>query len=500
MLYLNEEKNEEWVKALVYGKSGTGKTTLGCTAPKPVFLLSERQGWDSIRKASRALRIPTPPTFLLQTSKDLNDAVRALNSARPMETLVKILVWNEEERTAAAEQRKPDKDKAARTAEKMIAALPYLDPLTIVPDSITDMFRLESDAIDEISPPKVGKDGLPVKAERYWSALRERCERLVRRFRDLPFHVLYLALLDDRTVGEDDQKTRQVGPDAPMRALPGAIMQCTNMVGIMSVNVKLQAPTKENREPQAMIRHWVRFTGPDWMMTKPNRPLRDVEVPNFSAWIHTLKTVDPATVLDLGQGVPTESELSFDKESPPATPESDEPDQPAEESETEEVAPADPEPADPVPTAPVDPEPAPTPAHVPPGDAPSAEAPAPDATPPEQPSTPPAEPTPKEPTPKPKDSPQVSLKKLGESMKTEIVRCTNQNELAAVWVNHVDQIEALREKAPKAIARLEEITRDRCTEIIRAAAEKYGDDLGVTAQDLLDRVLHEYQGRTQGSR
>lgn len=460
MLFLNETKNEEWVKCLVYGKSGTGKTTLGCTAPKPVFLLSERQGWDSIRKAAKALRVPTPPTFLIQTSKDLNDAVRALNSKDPLETLVKILVWNDEERTAIAEGRKPDKDKASRLADAMIKALPYTHPETIVPDSITDMFRLESDAIDEISPPKVGKDGLPVKAERYWSALRERCERLVRRFRDLPFHVLYLALLDDRTVGEDDQKTRQVGPDAPMRALPGAVMQCTNMVGIMSVSLKLVAPTKENRDPQAVIKHWVRFTGPDWMMTKPNRPLRDVEVPNFSAWIHTLRTVDPATVLDLGQGMPTENELSFEVGTPPATPESDEP-----------VATQD----EPVETAPPDPDPTPQQSE------------------PEQQQQP--EPVPaKQPEPE-SAKPKVSLKELGESMKSALAKCGTHNELAQVWFEHLDQIETLRSSSPKALARLQEITKAQCQLIIDQATKKYGDDLGVTADDLLERTLHEYDAR-----
>lgn len=465
MLFLNETKNEEWVKALVYGKSGTGKTTLGCTAPKPVFLLSERQGWDSIRKASRALRMAPPPTFLIQSSKDLNDAVRALNSKDPLETLVKILVWNDEERTAQAEGRKPDKDKAAKTADAMIKALPYTIPETIVPDSITDMFRLESDAIDEISPPRMGKDGLPVKAERYWSSLRERCERLVRRFRDLPFHVLYLALLDDRTVGEDDQKTRSVGPDAPMRALPGAIMQCTNMVGIMSVSQKLVAPTKENREPQAVIKHWVRFTGPDWMMTKPNRPLRDVEVPNFSAWLHTLRTVDPSTVLDLGQGIPTENELAFELGGAPAGNE--------ESGEPAAVSEEAPEPA---------PEPTPEPTEPEP----------------EQESVPPAPAQEPAPAPKP-ETPQVSLKKLGESMKAALAKCSTHNELAQVWVDHVDQIEGLRSKAPKAIERLKELTREQADSIIKSATEKFGDDLGVTADDLLERALVEYDGRTKAA-
>jgi len=448
MLFLNNEPDEDFVNMLVYGRSGTGKTTLGCTAPKPLFLLSERQGWDSIRKASKALGQKPPPTFLLQHNRDLQDAIRALNSDHPIQTLVKALVWNDEQREAKKENREPDPEIAKERADETIAGLPYTDVKTIVLDSITDFFRLVSEEIDEQAPPKLGKDGLPVKADRYWATLRERCERTVRRFRDVPFHVLYLALLDDRTVGDDDQKTRQVGPDCPMRALPSAIMACTNMVGIMSVQVKLQ-PKKDGEQQDALVRHWVRFAGPDWMMTKPNRPLRDIEVPNVSVWLHTLKTKDPGDVLDLGQGMVTEAELSMD--APPETAETAETADDEDQSDQADAQDASNEDSDPESTeeAQSDTEP-----------------------------------------PRPSNG-----RELLAAIKRGLQGCGTHGEIAELWLEYSDLVERCRDRAPKTFEGMVAATTSRCSEILDEVAERTGNDPGITADDLYDRAMAEYEER-----
>lgn len=305
MLLMNQEPGSDKVNILVYGRSGTGKTTLGVTAPKPVIFASERQAWDAIQDAARRLGIPTPPTFFIAHKRDLVEAVRALYAKDPMTVLVRTLATNAEKRAAKAEKRDVDDGAIEQTIEATMEALPYTDFETVVLDSITDYFRLIAEDIDEQAPPKIGKDGLPSKAERYFQVLRDRSERMIRQFRDAPFNVLYLALLDDRTVGEDDQKTRQVGPDCPMRALPGALMASVNMVGIASVQLKMR------KEQDALLKHWVRFAAPDWMMTKPKRPLRDVEVPNVSDWLRRLREPGKVEPLDLGQGIPTEAELEL---------------------------------------------------------------------------------------------------------------------------------------------------------------------------------------------
>jgi hypothetical protein len=305
MLLMNQEADSDKVNILVYGRSGTGKTTLGVTAPKPIIFASERQAWDAIQDAARRMGIDTPPTFFISTKHDLVSAVRALYAKNPMEVLVRTLTTNAEKRAARQEKREVNQEQIEADIADTLAAMPYTNFETVVLDSITDYFRLIAEDIDEQAPPKIGKDGLPSKAERYWQVLRERSERMIRQFRDTPFNVLYLALLDDRMVGEDDQKTRQVGPDCPMRALPNALMASVNMVGIASVQLKMR------KEQDALLKHWVRFAAPDWMMTKPKRPLRDVEVPNVSDWVKRLREPGKVEPLDLGQGIPTEAELEL---------------------------------------------------------------------------------------------------------------------------------------------------------------------------------------------
>jgi hypothetical protein len=154
-------------------------------------------------------------------------------------------------------------------------------PLTVVLDSVTDACELVSEEIRTQSPPKVGKDGLPVDSERYWNVLKDRACKLIRAFRDLPMNVLYLCLLDDRTTGEDDNKVRWVGPQMPMRALPGAIQAAVNVVG-----VTFRKRVKDGTE------YGIRTTGPDFMQLKPFPPLRDSEVTDFSSWCARINGVD----------------------------------------------------------------------------------------------------------------------------------------------------------------------------------------------------------------
>jgi len=271
-MLLNDTPEEAYTKLTLYGKSGSGKTTLGVTAPDPFILLSERQGFKSVKDAARRLGNPLPPTVWVQTLDDLRHILFALQSdaEAPIATALKRTLGTSDE------------------VAKMIASLPYQKPKTIVLDSMTEMFLLVSDDIDRISGKKVGRDGLETKAERYWGVLRERSEKLIRAFRDLPYHVLFLALLDDRTIGEGDQMARVVAPAAPMKALPMALAAAVNAVGIVGV---AQEPKKDAETGEIIydLRRWVRFAGPDWMMTKPLRPLADVEVPDVTSWIRRIE-------------------------------------------------------------------------------------------------------------------------------------------------------------------------------------------------------------------
>jgi hypothetical protein len=287
---LNDTIDENYLKVLTYGRSGTGKTTLGVTAPQPLILLSERQGYRAVKDAAKRLGVPVPPTIWIETLEDLRVAVSTLQSdlEHPIPTIMRRLL--------------------GEGAASAIESLPYARPRTVVFDSMSDIFRLISEDIERTAGRKLGKDGLEAKPERYWGVLRDRGEKLIRATRDLPYHVLYLALLDDRTIGEGEEQSRVVGPECPMRALPTALVAATNMTGIASI--KERAVKDEAGKVTYEYQHFVRFAGPSWMATKPLRPLGDVEPPHFGAWLERVADADgkAAPPLDLGGYEPAADE------------------------------------------------------------------------------------------------------------------------------------------------------------------------------------------------
>lgn len=274
-MYLNTEQDGLYYKFVIYGDNGTGKTTMGVSSPEPVVLLSERQGWTHVVKAAAMLGKPVPPTFWIEDREQLLKAVMILKTQPDAcEALCDEFISDP---TAAA---------------KAIEALPYKHPQTVVIDSATEMFQLISDDLDKTAPPKTAKDGLPERAMRYWSTLKDRSNGFIRAVRDLPFHVVMLALKEDKETGEGDEKSRVVAPMAPMRAIGPMLGAAANAVGIAEVKRK---PPKKDQE---MGMQWqVRFAAPSFMLTKPLRPLKDVESPDISDWIVRLEAGDGSSSL-----------------------------------------------------------------------------------------------------------------------------------------------------------------------------------------------------------
>lgn len=294
---LSTDGVEDFVNIVVYGKSGSGKTTLGVTAPKPFVLLSERQGYRSIRDAAEAAGVPVPPTLYLETVDDLRACLAALKggSDEPIAVALRECLLPEKyDGHGKANNGKgnlvPPSDEEVAEVEEAIASLPYLKPETIVCDSITDFFVLVSDDIlNGMGNPVSSTDGLEVKPERYWGLLKDRSERLLRTIRDLPYNILFLCLLDDREVGKDESRQRVVGPDTPMRKLPSTLLASSNACGLAFVE---QHAVKQEVDQAATYQlSWrVRFAGPSWMTVKPIKPLRDVEEPHFGRWLEQLRS------------------------------------------------------------------------------------------------------------------------------------------------------------------------------------------------------------------
>jgi hypothetical protein len=139
------------------------------------------------------------------------------------------------------------------------------------------------------------KDNQEVRSDRYWDLMRSRSDGLVTLLRDMPYHVLMLCLLDDRIVGKDDEATRVVGPDTPMRALATKLIASTNACGLSYADQR--ATLDDKGEPVYHHEYKVRFRGPRYMALKSTEPLLDVEIPDVTGWISRVFAHDA----DLGQ-------------------------------------------------------------------------------------------------------------------------------------------------------------------------------------------------------
>jgi hypothetical protein len=253
------------LKALIYGDSGSGKTTFGVSAPKPLILATERQALVHIQHAMARTGRPVLAALHMETIADFGDVARTL----------RLATANPELKRGPFIVKRPNGTTLVELAEW---------PESIVIDSITDACKLIEADIDERSPPKEGKDGLPVRSERFWTVLRDMTEKLLRAFRDVDFHVVFLALKDDRMQGEGDDAVRVVGPALPMRALPQALAATVNVVGVMKRDMRGSKTT------EAEIVHTVQTTGPNYMLLKPYRPLKDIETPDFSSWVQRIES------------------------------------------------------------------------------------------------------------------------------------------------------------------------------------------------------------------
>lgn len=270
MKRVDEDPTEKWVKAAVYGPPGTGKSDFGTSAPRPLILLSERQGIRTIRSAAARRGLPMPIVLAVETLQDLRDVLRALHGPR---------------------------DRPFRVLSGTEVAYEGEWPESVVIDSLTDVCELVEAEIRKESPPEKAKDGLEKWTERHWAALRDRCEKLIRAFRDVPAHVVFLCLQDDRMVGEGEEAARQVQPALPMRALPSVLSAAVNVVGVTS-----RAIRDRGEDGQRQIAYEVRTVGPSHYLLKPYRPLRDLEEPDFSSWVARIQSAEqPASVKPVSQ-------------------------------------------------------------------------------------------------------------------------------------------------------------------------------------------------------
>lgn len=273
---IDDLEDETYLKVGLYGLSGSGKTSYGATMPSPLILLSERQGMKAIRVAAKREGIALPKVVLMREAQAYRDVHRAI----------------------LMQEASKDPDLVIRNkAGDEVLRFAKFKPQSVVLDSITDAGKLLAEEIQKSTGVRLGKDGLPVLAERYWGVLIDRCEQLIRLYRDVPANVVFLAQMDDRTdEGEEGEApVRTVAPRMPTRSLQQTLAQATNVLAISRRELAKDATGKRlvDENGQALYRFSAQTAGPGFMLLKTMRPLRDFEPLDFRVWLQRLDGVQP---------------------------------------------------------------------------------------------------------------------------------------------------------------------------------------------------------------
>ena len=217
-------------KILLYGKSGAGKTYAAATAPNCCFLLTERNGQQSIRISNPDAVIAYCPT------------------AEKVRAFMRMAVKGE----------LPDGIR------------------TIVLDGLTELQKIFQ---DEILAGKDAQNRHMTKQD--WGTLTEKMRLFMRTLRDLEYHVVATALSDE-SQADGDGAIRYVQPSFSGRKLPQEIAQFFNGCGYVFKKAKADENGKEE------IFHRIMFAGPSRFTVQPCYPLGGIQEPDLSTWFDQL--------------------------------------------------------------------------------------------------------------------------------------------------------------------------------------------------------------------
>ena len=226
------ENKDAAVTGLIYGAPGKGKTWLAAQSPKPVILLTEKNGLTSVAHSN-------PDAIVIE-----------IGSA---DELWEVLIMAKDGHlTLQDEEGNDNKIKFE----------------TLVIDSLTEAQRLLKDRILQ----NAKRDEFILKD---WNTLTNHMQRLVRMIRDLPCHVICTALMEESY--EDSTGKRHTKPQFEGKKTTQQISQYFNFVGYLYKKDGGSGVTSD------LTPRYLMMDGPDNYMCKPAHPVVGViENPEIS--------------------------------------------------------------------------------------------------------------------------------------------------------------------------------------------------------------------------
>ena len=210
------------IKILVYASAGTGKTWLASQSPKPVVVLTEKNGLTSVAHSN--------PEALIVEVTDADQLFDVVLDAKDGAI------------EAQDEQGKTHKVKFD----------------TLVIDSLTEAQRLIKDRILK----QANREDMMLKD---WNTLTNHMQRFVRAIRDLPVNVVCTALMEESY--EESTGTRYIKPQFEGKKTTQQISQYFNMVGYLFKKDGGKAASNELQPRYLML------DGPNQVMCKPAHPV-----------------------------------------------------------------------------------------------------------------------------------------------------------------------------------------------------------------------------------
>lgn len=225
----------------IYGRAGSGKTTLASTFPKPLLLLDIRdKGTDSIADVKGV-------------------SVLEIESLDDIEDIYYYLRDN------------PKKYK------------------TLVFDTVTEMQKIVMKSVvtskskKKVDESRIGDWGS--MARRDWGDVAGIMNKWIADFRDLPMEVVFLAQervknVDDEEEGEDNQLTPEVGP-AVMPSIATTLNAAVNVIGNAFIRMNYKNVVKGNKKTKVATPQYCLRVGPNPIYTTKLRKPRSAEAPPF---------------------------------------------------------------------------------------------------------------------------------------------------------------------------------------------------------------------------